>query len=453
MKDFLDIVKERKTIRSFSAKPVPLDLVKSIIEVASYAPTNCNQQLQNFIFVDDAKTKERLIKEAACNTLVRRAPALLVITYDGWNYKEAIQGGSLMLGHLMLAATYFGVHASPMNSYGSDEKVKKILHIPASETICCFVTLGYPDEKADTQPAIVRRPVSEMLHIGSFRAEVRTVPPFSYNPDDWTLDSLRMHQRYYCRKTTLGKEMDSASMFEREVVKKELQSIRTPVVDLFSYDGSYVTYFPEGDMTAVDLSAEVSAYTKASIEQKCKRAAPVSYQVYDEKAERIVRKPVSTITTIYKLERLPHEAIRPLFSKVYATLDAGGDYIIVARKSHLFWYVFFGAVKLCFGKDIRHTGIYNFFGPYRPISRRHILRELRDAGFTDSTWSGYFAVPAFIETLYEMMLQYIRSGGTTYLHREVPKSVILKFLKWILGVQGLMTCGMFGSVITIRCRK
>lgn len=454
MKDFLEVVKTRKTIRSFSKEPVLWDTVREIVDVASYAPTNCNQQLQNFIFVDDPATKERLIKEAACNTLIRRAPALLVITYDGWNYKEAIQGGSLMLGHLMLAATYYGLHASPLNSYGSDRTVKQILKIPDRETICCFVTLGHPDEKAMRAPLIPRRPVEETLHRGAFHSEIRPTPPFTYNPDDWTLDELRAHQRYYCRKTTAGKEMDLAGPLERELVRTVLRGISAPIVDLFSYDGSYLSEFPDGARTAVDLTPETSAYTAAAVDLSGRNSrAAVSYALYDEHALEIVSGRARTVTSIYKLERLPRRAFAALFRQARAALLPGGECVIVARKTHVFWFLFLDAVRFVFGNDIRRTGIYSFFGPYRPLSRRHTVRELRRAGFTDISWSGYFLIPAFIPRLYEIGLQYLRSDGATYLHRDEPRSAVLGFLKALLRSQGLSRCGALGSVVVIRCRK
>src|SRR3989344_2536918 len=148
MKDFLDIVHRRKTIRSFINKDIPYDVIEKILAVVVYAPTNCNQQLWNFILIKEQKTKEQLVNEAFANTLIRRAPVIVVVTYDGWNNKEAIQGASLAVGHMLLAAEYYGVHASPMNSYGADSAVKRILGIPETETICCFVILGYPDERA-----------------------------------------------------------------------------------------------------------------------------------------------------------------------------------------------------------------------------------------------------------------------------------------------------------------
>src|SRR3989338_750974 len=101
-KTFLDVVRNRKSIRSFGPDGVDPSVVRRILELATNAPTNCNQQAWNFIVVTDAATKERLVTEAASNTNICRAPVVVVVTYDGWNFKEGDPGG----------VSCRGVHAS-----------------------------------------------------------------------------------------------------------------------------------------------------------------------------------------------------------------------------------------------------------------------------------------------------------------------------------------------------
>src|SRR3990167_11357600 len=243
MKDFLDVVRTRKSVRSFLPEPVSKDIVEKILDVAVEAPTNCNQQLWNFIVIDDPEVKEMLVKEAAGNTLFRRVQTLIVVTYDAWNYKEAMQGASLAVGHILLAATYYGVSASPVNSYGADTKVKKVLGIPEHEVICCFITLGMPDEKALKAPSVPRKDARSVTHWNKFENKFRA--PYTYNPNDWSLNELRLHQKHYCRKTSLGKEMDIMSQHERDLVRHELSPLSGSILDHFSYDGAYLQEFPK----------------------------------------------------------------------------------------------------------------------------------------------------------------------------------------------------------------
>src|SRR3989338_5224780 len=313
MKDFLDVLKSRKSIRSFAPTPVARELIETILSEALMAPTNCNQQLWNFVVIDDPKMRERIVKEAAGNTLFRRTPALVGLTYGGWNYKEGIQGASLALGHLLLSANYHGLSASPVNSYGADSKVKKVLGVPEHEVICCFVTLGFPDERAQAAPPVQRKPLTEVVHWNSFEKKPRA--PYTYDPKDWSLAELALHQRHYCRKTSLGKEMDLAGSYERALVRHVLEGRTPPFLDLFSYDGSYLKDFPQGELQTLDLAPEAAAYTKEAAVQASR---PVRAHTYEESAERLPGSP-RTMTLLYKAERLPEEALRRLFAQAYRT--------------------------------------------------------------------------------------------------------------------------------------
>ncbi|MBI2627850.1 MAG: nitroreductase family protein [Candidatus Niyogibacteria bacterium] len=452
MKIFLDVIKKRKSVRSFLAKTVDLALIKEIIALATYAPTSCNQQLWNFIVIDDALTKEKLIKEAAANTLIRRAPVVIAVTYDGWNYKEALQGASLAVGHILLAAEYYGLGALPINSYGADCKVKKILNIPVKEKICCFIALGHPDERAQQSPLVSRRPVEEVFHQGKFRDN--NAPPFTYDPNDWSLENLRNHQKYYCRKTFLGKEMDIMNQRERELIKNTLGDIKNNLLDLFSYDGSFLKEFPLLPIIAMDLTQETSAYTRAAVRLFAKnKLLKAAHIIYDDKKKAFTENQQAAISLIYKLERISDALKENLFIQAYNTLRKEGEFIIIARKSNIFLSFFFFAVRLIFGQDVRKTGIYSFFGPYQPVSLRKTKQQLKKAGFRDISWSGYFFIPVFYEQIYQMIKQYIRSGGTSYLHREPKEDAISKFLSFIMKIQGLRKFGLLGSVAVIICRK
>ncbi len=444
--EFFELIKKRKSIRSFRKESVSAEILKKILEAATYAPSNCNQQLWNFIVIDDSEIKERLIKEAASNTLLRRAPVLIVLTYDGWNAKEAIQGASLALSHIVLAATELGVGSLPMNSYGADSQVKRILKIPENEKICCFVALGYPDEKAEAAPVVPRRPVEESLHYNFFARQV--TPPFVYDPNAWSIEEIQAHQRYYCRKTFLGKEMDIMSEKERELVRKVMEFAQAPLVDFFSYDGAYIREFPKVSTTFVDLTPETSEYTKAACESVAytEQANFVTFDTF-------LSKKAKTVSIIYKLERIPDSFKQELFKKAHEVLEMDGELVIIARKSNVLLSFFFFFIKIVFGNELRKTGIYNFFGPYQPLSRTKTIQQLHTAGFTNISTQGYFPFPAFYEQVYQMFLQYRKSEGSSYLHREKRVTMISRLIATILKLQGMKRFGLLGSVIVIRCQK
>ena len=62
--DFLEVIKRRRTIRQFSDRPVPREIIENCIAAASLAPSGANQQPWHFACVSDTETKKK-IREAA----------------------------------------------------------------------------------------------------------------------------------------------------------------------------------------------------------------------------------------------------------------------------------------------------------------------------------------------------------------------------------------------------
>ena len=81
MNEFLNVLRSRQSIRKFKDKDVPNNLIERLIEDATYAPTNCNQQLWQFIIINKQTIKEKLVKEAYSNTNILKAPIIIVSTY------------------------------------------------------------------------------------------------------------------------------------------------------------------------------------------------------------------------------------------------------------------------------------------------------------------------------------------------------------------------------------
>tara|TARA_B110000014_G_C20027021_1_gene533166 strand:- start:240 stop:956 length:717 start_codon:yes stop_codon:yes gene_type:complete len=62
--EFLEDIQRRRTIRDFSDKPVPEDIIINCLKAASTAPSGANRQPWHFSIVSDSKIKKK-IREAA----------------------------------------------------------------------------------------------------------------------------------------------------------------------------------------------------------------------------------------------------------------------------------------------------------------------------------------------------------------------------------------------------
>ncbi|WP_025898689.1 nitroreductase [Sneathiella glossodoripedis] len=193
---------ERKSVRAFSEKPVPVALIVRILELASQAPSGGNMQPWQ-VHVLTGATKDKLsqalksaysakpsqakddyayypretlqpytdrIKKAgedlyACVGIARRdiaarrrqqmrnyefhgAPVGLILTMD-----RKLEAGSyvdmgIYISHILLAAQALGLASCAAASFISyADVVRKVLKLPSEQKVVCGVALGYEDKE------------------------------------------------------------------------------------------------------------------------------------------------------------------------------------------------------------------------------------------------------------------------------------------------------------------
>jgi nitroreductase len=206
-KNFLKLVRTRRSIRSFKPDPVPDEYVRDIIEAARFAPSGGNSQPWEFVVVKDKEIKDRIVamvkeqqeysrkveltrqedlrfpslKGPAREPGFRHAPVFIVLCGDP-RTKEAYplltkltRGDSHFASslasaflYMTLAATTLGLGSQWVSATGSpfvSPLLKELLGIPVHLVIYDMLAVGYPA----SQP-IERfvRDRSEMVHDGRY---------------------------------------------------------------------------------------------------------------------------------------------------------------------------------------------------------------------------------------------------------------------------------------------
>jgi nitroreductase len=192
--EFYELCNRRRTVREFSPRPVPRNLLETLIRTAGTSPSGANKQPWRFIIVTDKELKRkirvaaekeekesyehRMSQEwlddlAALGTdwhkpFIEIAPALIVVfsieyEQDGGrirkNYyvKESV---GLAVGFLLVAIHNAGLVSlthtpSPMNF------LQEILNRPPNERPFVLIPVGYPPENV-TVPNISRKSLEQI---------------------------------------------------------------------------------------------------------------------------------------------------------------------------------------------------------------------------------------------------------------------------------------------------
>lgn len=113
MKDAMEVLLTRRSIRNFNDKSIPEDVLNKILEAGTYAPTAMGMQKPIIIAITDKKVRGEVSRENA-KIMGREgadpfygAPVILLVAVE--NYPNAIYDGSCVMDNLLNAAWAMGV--------------------------------------------------------------------------------------------------------------------------------------------------------------------------------------------------------------------------------------------------------------------------------------------------------------------------------------------------------
>jgi nitroreductase len=194
-RDFLELMRTRRSVRHFSDEPVPPELIENAIRTAGTSPSGANQQPWTFVVVTDSRLKQRL-REAAeheerllyeerasqqyldaiepigtdwIKTHITDAPALIVVFEQSYGYEPdgskrkhyyVRESVGIAVGFLLASLHAAGL-ATLTHSPAPMGFLKEILDRPDNERPFILIPVGYPSADAEV-PDIAKKPLDEI---------------------------------------------------------------------------------------------------------------------------------------------------------------------------------------------------------------------------------------------------------------------------------------------------
>jgi nitroreductase len=165
----LEIIKKRKSERSYLDKDVEGKKLDYIIEAFRLAPSAGNKQPWKLLIIKDKETINKISGTCFFKNpkWLNQAPVLIICcTYPEESYEKIggyVNSHQIDLGiafeHLILAAAEQDLGTCWIGAFDESE-IKKILEIPAEVSILAFTPVGYPDRKS---PGRGRKSASEIV--------------------------------------------------------------------------------------------------------------------------------------------------------------------------------------------------------------------------------------------------------------------------------------------------
>lgn len=152
----------RRSVRKYSDKQVPDELLDQVLEAGLYAPTGMNTQNIYMVAVRDKETRDLMMKLNAAvmgrdGDPFYGAPCVIVVLGDANGY-PVVENGSLVLGNLMNAAHAVGlgscwIHRAKQTF--ETEEGKALLRawgLPETLVGIGNCILGYAEEVPEARP-------------------------------------------------------------------------------------------------------------------------------------------------------------------------------------------------------------------------------------------------------------------------------------------------------------
>ncbi len=160
----LNCIKTRRSIRKFSDKEVPVDIIEKIIEAAKYAPSSHDSQPWQFFIIKSQELKAKLaeLDHEDNRPIIINAPALILICIDlEKSPVRFVEDGVLATQNILLASYDLGLGSVYLSGYKpEDDKkekgIRKTLDLKNNLKPIALLPLGYPAESEKLEPKTIR---------------------------------------------------------------------------------------------------------------------------------------------------------------------------------------------------------------------------------------------------------------------------------------------------------
>lgn len=176
----MEVITTRRSIRNFEDKPVPAELLRTILEAVRWTPSWANTQCCRIVVITDPAVKENvqaaIPKSNPAFKAIVAAPVLLALcaqrNCSGF-YKEMVttKFGDWFMFDLGLAAQSIGLaaHAAGLGTVivglFEHDKAAAALNVPEGHELVALMPMGYPS-KIPSAPK--RKEIEEFTFQNSF---------------------------------------------------------------------------------------------------------------------------------------------------------------------------------------------------------------------------------------------------------------------------------------------
>lgn len=162
--DVLQAIRERRSVRKFTAEPVTKEELQAILEAGRWAPSGLNNQPWRFVVMEEEGIRKSVAEKTKYRKVLEAAPLQVAVFLDreaSYNRDKDLQGVGACLQNMQLAAHSLGLGTVWMGEIlNRREEVEALLEVPETYELMAILAIGHP---AGTPKDSSRKSLSELV--------------------------------------------------------------------------------------------------------------------------------------------------------------------------------------------------------------------------------------------------------------------------------------------------
>jgi nitroreductase len=155
--DIMEALRTRRSVRNFSDKPVSVQMLSDLVDVARYSPSGANKNPWRFVILTERNILDRLSEVHIHCRWFSSAQAGIAIAVDPASSRYWLEDCSVAAYTICLGAMACGLGAGWAAMYQSDDAaeserrqqlVRELLTIPDTMNVPMVLAIGYPQARS-----------------------------------------------------------------------------------------------------------------------------------------------------------------------------------------------------------------------------------------------------------------------------------------------------------------
>lgn len=172
---FLDLIRQRRSIRKFKDQPVEKDKLELILEAGLRSPSSMGRNPWEFVVITRREVLTALSSAKPHGaSFLKNAPLGIAVTADPEKCDVWIEDTSIASTYIQLAAHSLGLGSCWIQfrerfykeGFPAEKRVAELLNIPENYQVLSIIAIGYPDEskKGHEKSSLLY----DKIHFGTF---------------------------------------------------------------------------------------------------------------------------------------------------------------------------------------------------------------------------------------------------------------------------------------------